>query len=298
MGPSFPLFKTMKKRSFACLLGLLFAVTGAHAWVGGPFSNNSFTQDGSIAGTYQAVISGKNIVGVMIFGASDTQKLTDTGLTSTTSTGSSTNISQLFDLTSNEGRFAIFADGTVVTGMASASINMPERNITAVLEGSKNRGTKFVQKQTVTTTPNITTTTDADGNVTTTEGTPLVQTETRTFTLNDVFYLSGNFKAKINHTFPAQTFEGSGTLDIKDPTGVEVVAYNFEDGPQMLYGGVQQQSTYWRIQPEVEETSVGIRVYGVRTSFEPPYFSSAVNVEYPSVSEGSVGGTNGGGAGQ
>lgn len=272
----------MKKRSILCFAGLLCAATIAHAWVGGPTSNNSFNQNGSTAGTYQGVITGKNIVGVMILGSADTQKWNDTGLQQTTGSGSNQQTNQLFDLTSNEGRFAIFVDGTVVTGMATASINLPERNITAVLEGSKDRGTKVVQKEIVTTVPNITTNTDADGLTTKTEAPPQIKTETKSFTLNDIFYVSANFKAKIGRTFPALSFEGKGTLDVKDPTGIEIVQYDVDD-PQLFEGGTRVNGTYWSISPEIDETEIGIRVYGVKTSSESPFFYAPVSVQYPSV---------------
>lgn len=261
----------MKIKTLTCISALALA-SSAHAWVGGPLSNNSFTQDGKMDGTYQAVLRGKNMVAVMILGTANTQSWTDTGLSSVTTTGTGTITTSYFQLTGNEGRFAMFVNGTVVIGSAAASVDTNGRSITAVLEGSRNRGTQVIQKEVVTT--------DTAGNF---------STATRTYTLNDVLHVSGEFDAKFTTTYPNQTFQGNGQFEITDPVGVEEslvslpTSESYESGSSLT---TTETSRITRIVPVLDLSKLDFSVYGVKTSNTPPSFRSSVTIEYPSVSGG------------
>ena len=218
-------------------------------------------------GTYQAVLKGKNIVGVMIFGTTDSpeknksgndQRIVYTGSNNWTFTA-------LYDLTGNEGRFAMFVNGSVVAGTASGSADMKGRKLTAVLEGSRNRGNQIITRNT---------TTIATGG---TSG--LVQTSNYLF--KDVIYVAGSFDAKFSSTYPVLSFKGRGDLDVNDPTGIEEVTVDSKTNA--VGSGAQQTVTTTKIVPKIDTTTLRLNVYGVKTSTSLPYFGSALTVEAPSV---------------
>lgn len=245
-------------------VALMFC-SSAHAWVGGPFSNNSFGTANSLNGTYQAVMRGKNAVGVMILGMTASPQYRDTGLNEVTRTGTaSSTYSQLFDLTGNEGRFAMFVNGTVVVGTASGSIDMSGRKISAVLEGSRNRGDQTISKQSIQ--QYATNGVSTSGSAT-----------TKQYLFRDVLYVAGDFDAKFQKSYPVQRFDGSGDLQVNDPTGMEEVVVSTGTD---VFG---QKTVVTKIVPKVEKTEITIRVNGVKTSDTQPFFKSGLTVESPTV---------------
>lgn len=265
----------MKFPVLTCLSVVTLLCTSAQAWVGGPFSNNSFDNTGNINGTYQGVLRADGVIGVMVLGMSATQEFKDTGMSQISVSGTGNNATatytQLYNLTGNEGRFAMFVRGSVVAGTASGSVDMAGRKISAVIEGSRNRGSKSVST--------TITTTGTDGSV---------SSQAKNFTLNDILHVSGNFEARINRMYPVQRFQGQGDLYIVDPNGVEpkITA----DKPVLsgtktsLPDGSTATSYSTSYVPSLNEPGrVALSVYGLKTSDQQPYFRSALTVQYPSV---------------
>jgi hypothetical protein len=89
-------------------LAAIASVTPAFGWAGGPWGNDSPDQT-SGAGTYQASISGTNLLGVVFFGVGTT--------------------------TESAGRFAVFHEGSVHMGVVSAVVDVPSRSVNGVLLG-------------------------------------------------------------------------------------------------------------------------------------------------------------------
>ena len=262
----------MKNRILICLSVAAMICTSAQAWVGGPFSNNSFNSDGGVNGTYQGILRGKNVTGVFIMGTSATVEIKDTGLRSTSRRTSleggirttTETENPLTQLTGNEGRFAMFVKGTVVAGSTTASVDMSGRKISAILEGSRNRGTQAINKQGI------------ESVVSGSNGLSYYYSN-KGYELKDVLYVAGDFNAKVNKSYPSQSFLGSGEIEISDPTGIEEVVIS--SGKDIF--GYNTSTT--KIVPKIEKTEVKIRVNAVKTSNLQPAFPTGLTVEYPSV---------------
>ncbi len=103
----------LQSNSALAAIALCFTLNSASGWVGGPWSEGDVSPTGS-AGTYQAVMTGNNLVGVAIFGFGPTIIPNDDGL----------------------GVYAIFHQGTVQIGDVFPIVDIAGRNIAAVLESS------------------------------------------------------------------------------------------------------------------------------------------------------------------
>lgn len=116
------------KRFTLALLSTLALAAPSFGWVGGPFSNNVFTGSNG-NGTYQGVITGKNVSGIMLFGTAGTSDVAN---------GS---YSQLSGLYGNGGRALIFTpNGSVLCNVLS-TVDLQARRLTSMVNGSADMGT-------------------------------------------------------------------------------------------------------------------------------------------------------------
>jgi hypothetical protein len=99
-----------KKLAPILLFSLLISQSPSHAIFGGPFDNNQ-VPGGGADGTYSAVISGRNLIGMATFGI-----------------GSSTGFE-------GNGRFAIFHEGFVNYGSVSGTADLANKEVAAGLLG-------------------------------------------------------------------------------------------------------------------------------------------------------------------
>lgn len=296
------------KRFALALLPLLAFSSPAFALVGGPFDQNTFGGNSNPpSGTYQGILSGDDIAGVMIFGTSSTSAsaVTQTNISSSTVSNGVTGQSSLsttqqtasgLQTSGNEGRVAIFdaKDGVVVIGEMSAVIDIAGRSISGVMEGSQLRS----QQTLVQTISDISVSgSDTATSTSLSEG---VSSNTQTFTFNDVVNISGNFNANITSLFPALAFDGDGSLTITAPPPT-----NGSQGPQVQQKEVaasdvplgqlsHEVSRTTELVPVLNTTEVSIQVSGVRTANSSPTFAGNVQVQQSSiVAAGATGATGG-----
>lgn len=258
----------------------LFAPSASQAWWGGPFGLGFPSADGlgDPFGTYQAVISGKNVSGIAIFGIAGTSD-------ATTAAGIAVGLGS----SGNDGRFALFVDGEVVIGGVSAVGQVSSKQIGAVLEGSKDLGQEIFDIDLITTTVEnqvtiTATTTDETLNVTTNRS-------TKTLTLNKFIHVAGDFLADLDLNISILSFEGDGSLVIEKPTGeVDVHTTTTQDVVSdetgvvvPIFSTVTDTTKYSRYTPVLETSTVAIRVDGARTSFASPSFGLDVITDHSSV---------------
>ncbi len=103
----------MKRSLLSISICLAAAVSPAFGWVGGPFSNDSPLSTGG-SGTYQGIASGKNLLGIAIFGYSETLGST--------------------------GRWVFFHEGVLTNGSLQSVVDFPGRQIVGIMGGTNGRG--------------------------------------------------------------------------------------------------------------------------------------------------------------
>ncbi len=286
----------MKKLVLA-LLPALVLTSPAFAWVGGPFDNGvPGGQTTASNGTWQGVITGKNVSGIMIFGTSalsngsgntTTQSSNFNIFSGSISNTTTTNSGSGLGTSGGEGRAAIFANGVLIIAQSSAVIDLPARQISGIFDGSRLQSVQQINKDITTTTTTITTTstpgTVTDPNPPTdTNSTTSSSTVSKVLTFNDVVNISGSFNGKIDTTFPQMAFSGSGTMKISEPLGLLVIPLGI---PDVVTSGSNTSvvTTTSEIVPDIASEDVKIQVHGVKTSTITPTFNGSVQVEQPSV---------------
>jgi hypothetical protein len=285
------------KRLTSLLPALLLTFSHAHAWVGGPWDNNNFEGSSASVGTYQGVISGNGITGIFMFGSSSTSNASASstttsrfnifsGVSSTTTTASTAGG---LGTTGNEGRAAIFVDGYLIIGQMSATADVAGRSVSGVFEGSRTRSIQTITDTFVTYSSSNSST-----------GASSVNNAVNNFILTDVETVSGQFNAKMDHTFPNITFSGKGTLKIKHPDDfspitveeIPVAPYDFGDvqnpdgavTDSTVYGG--HYYTRLKINYNGEEgngETQPITVRGVKTAYTSPIFNNSIQIDQSSV---------------
>ncbi len=109
--PVFPFYQMNKKKlAPILLLGLFVSQSPSHAITGGPFDNNQ-VPGGGADGTYSAVLTGRNLIGMATFGI-----------------GSYTGFE-------GNGRFAVFHEGFVNYGAVSGNADLADKVVAAGLLG-------------------------------------------------------------------------------------------------------------------------------------------------------------------
>ncbi|MEI6351502.1 MAG: hypothetical protein WCP06_10395 [Verrucomicrobiota bacterium] len=269
----------MKPLVIAAFSALVFACP-AFALVGGPWDNNIPGGTPTEAnGTYQGVITGKNLSGVMMFG---------TATTSTTGGAASlSGTSGIFNSSGSEGRIAIFTNGVLVVGEMAAVVDLPAQSVSASFDGSRLRSVQSLTRtsSSVVNVPEVI----FDGTVV---NTTKLENTTQQATLNDVVNIAGFFGAKFNQTFPTITFAGKGELtitqpDLNAPNGPVADEVTPEPAQTNADGTV---TTAWMtrtvplLDPDPALQNIKIRVSGAKTSELSPTFTGSVTVEQPSVS--------------
>jgi len=172
------------KRFLLALASSFVIVTQASAIVGGPFDNNSFFGTDS-TGTYQGVVTGSGISGIMVFGTS--------GISSV-----DVNTRSMMGTYGNAGRALFFVRGTLVSADVASVADMADRHLTLALTGSVSYGTTDVERI----------------------GDPGFGVS---YTLEGVSQLSGYLEARFTQTFPQLRFSGSGTIDMVTTTDLTPV---------------------------------------------------------------------------
>ncbi len=255
------------KRIALSLISSSLLASSAFAWVGGPFDNNMFFGR-ETNGTYQGVISGKNLSGVMIFGTTDSSSSGkgsyDTNIGVFGNTGRAIIFVPKEDTTSNQG-----STGMVVAQVSAVS-NFPSRKLAGTIDGSQ-----LIDQQSVVipkivswsyTTPEWT---DGDGTV----HPPIpghITYEDLSFTYDNVVQISGSFDAKFVRTFPSLEFSGSGKLQVTQSDGWDSMGGNDIDTPLSVW-------------VKTKTTDVDVRVSGVRTSTSNPYILGELPTYRPSI---------------
>lgn len=291
------------------LLGLtvpfLLSATSALALVGGPFKGTEGLPDFS-TGTWQGILTGKNLTGVIIFGtASDSAAPRPTTTTTgsvgffggSTQTTTTDVISSGLGTTGSEGRVAVFVDGLVVVGSTTSTVDFNERRIASVFEASRTRNVTQIDREVVTANTQITApipaTFNPDGTLNSpARGGELIETLTTTvqpFILNDVLTLSGAFSAKIVEAYPESRFEGTGEVEISEANGIrEETLGEPLTVEQGQFGLSTETTTVTQIVPIIEKRSEVFQIKGVRTSFFTPSFSTTVQVQQSTVTRGTA----------
>ena len=267
----------MKKFALALLPAFILYTSPAYAWWGGPWSQN-MPGNVSATGTFEGVMSGVNLTGVMIFGYAPTSAgftTTSTASTATTGNGTTTasTLSSLLGTSGNEGRTAIFVQGYVVVGDLSSTVDFSNRTITGVFQASKVRSVQMLTK------------TFTNGAITANA------TSTENFTFTDVEEVAGDFNATFDQTFPDLTFVGSGSLQVTTPvepygvTEMVVGASLDSNATSADTGAVTTKFT-----PILQTQTYSITVNGVKTSNTAPNFDGSIQVQQSSVTQGTTGG--------
>ncbi len=191
------------KRSLLALLSTALLASPAFAIVGGPFDNNVFYGAES-SGTYQGVLTGKNISGVAIFGTSSTSSANGSGVPSS------------LGVFGSGGRALIFVEGEAVTADVNSTADFKNRRITSAFEGSVGLATVAWPPQRQR---------ETDGSTTVT-----------TWILEGALEINGMISSKIVRTFPSLEFAGKDRLRIRGiwpvlrPTfGGGIPTYRIED---------------------------------------------------------------------
>jgi hypothetical protein len=100
--------RTLKALAPLVLASFLLNTTSAFALTGGPF-DNGYTPGATAAGTYSGVITGKNLMGLVQFGISDSSE--------------------------SNGRFAVFHEGIMSYGVANCIADAANQRIAGALLG-------------------------------------------------------------------------------------------------------------------------------------------------------------------
>jgi len=276
----------MKRLALAILPALILYTSPAQAWWGGPWSNNSPTNSTG-AGTFQGVLTGPNVTGVMIFGYSSTSSSSAATQTTTQSfnffTGSSTTSTSVtsntgMGTTGSEGRAAIFVDGFVVVADLSAIVNLPGKTISGIIEGSQVRSVSSMTDNEV-----------ANSTTTAATNTSTVNYTTTHYQFTDVENVTGDFNATLDQTSPDVTFAGTGTLTVKHPNdgmGVVPVTIPIADQGTVSANSVDSGGYFTTFVVNFDDpVQIPIVVNGVKTSDSAPTFGNAIQVQQSSVAE-------------
>lgn len=200
------------KRTLLAILSSAILATPAFALVGGPFDNNLFYGN-DISGTYQAVLTGKNISGIMLFGTTPNSSNPAAGESQMGTYG-------------NGGRGIIFVEGYMVVANVSAVANVMDRQISVAIDGSRNlqdfhyNASRYVYV----------------GNPPTE-----VYVEQRAV-LEGAITVAGMLNAKFSRTFPSLEFRGKGDLTVELGTPSNVA---FDNGFPYYTGGQETYSVHW-----------------------------------------------------
>ena len=269
----------MKSIAIALLPALLLSTSPAQAWVGGPWDHNIAGGQTSASGTFQGVIKGQNVMGILVFGVSATSANAAVNSSSTTvNTGININISNGggnnsvptvvggMGTTGNEGRVAVFADGRLVVGALSAVMDLDNRTINGVFDASR-----IVAVETIS---------ERDRASTTTTNT----TASSSYTYTAVENVSGYFDGVLDHTFPDITFSASGEITISSPAEPFditelVVGASLDPNAASADTGL----TITKLTPVVNKSSLPIIVTGVRTANVAPVFTTNVQLQQSTV---------------
>ena len=262
--------KFMKKFALALLSALVLA-SPAFAIVGGPWDGNipgnpNKVDPSNIAGTWQGVISGTNITGIMMFGTASSSTISNVSTTSSTwdwwsgtwiSSSSATTATGL-GTSDSEGRCLVFADGYAVLGQMSAVADLQQSSLSGVIQGS-------TVKQVSEFSQSLTTQLSAT--------TALLQNNT--YQYNNVLNIAGTFSAEIQR---GAYFKGTGAVQIQQSSdAVPLPVYTYAvSGPTTI-----TTTTFPITMLPVE--NVTITVTGVKTSTKTPTFGAGVLVTTPSV---------------
>ena len=269
----------MKRIAIALLPAFLLYASPAYAWTGGPWDHNIAGGQSTLNGTFQGVISGTNITGIMIFGIGSTSSSGST-TGSTTSTASSTTTSTTtaavasgLGSSGNEGRVALFIDGVLVIGQLSATMNTSAKTIAGVFESSR--------------TLTVTTITKAGlSQATTNAGTTgMATTADSTYTFTGVETASGAFTGNLDKTYPDITFSASGSVTVTSPNERTPVTETVVAADLSLDGSVSadsgRPSTMFIV--VTQSQSYPITVSGVKTGSTSPTFSNSITTQQSSV---------------
>ena len=260
----------MKRTAFALLPAFLLYASPAYAWVGGPWDHNIAGGSSVYNGTFQGVVSGTNVTGIMIFGVGSTSSSSSSSASTTTTNNGSTSstVSNALGLGSsgNEGRIALFLDGTLVIGQLSATMNTSSKTIAGVFESSRETTvTKITKKNT-------------------SVGTNTSSADTQ-FTFTGVETAAGSFSGILDKTYPDITFAASGKITVTKPNAMNPVTETVisadlsTDGSGSATDG--SPSTMYVV--STETVDYDITVTGVKTASTTPSFSSTISTQTSTV---------------
>ena len=264
----------MKRIALAVLPAFLLYTSPAHAWVGGPWSNNVPGGESWAGSTFQGVISGKNISGIMIFGVAPTSSAnatTTAGATTTSTRVTQVNLGTLPSQeggmwsTGSEGRAMIFVQGSLVVCQMNAVVDLPGKTLSGTVDGSRVRSQQTLVKTMPSTTVN--------GGQSTTQ-----------FVFTDVLTIAGTFDSRITETFPNMIFSGNGTVSVTapvEPYGVTEMVVGASLDPNAVSANTGAVTT--KFIPIDQTVDYKIRVSGVQTSNLPPSFGAVIQLQYSSV---------------
>gem|GEM_PF-3058044 len=199
------------KRLLLALASSFILATQASAIVGGPFDNNTFFGTDS-TGTYQGVVTGPGISGIMIFGTSGISTF-------------DANTESIVGTYGNAGRALLFVRGMLVPADVASVADIASRQLTLTLTGSVGHGTTDIERV----------------------GAPPTGV---TYILEGASQLSGFLQARFTRTFPQLQFSGTGTINMISTTDLTpiyddndvLVGYNIgaeEDEFDVTYYGVR-----------------------------------------------------------
>ena len=259
----------MKRTQTLFALILILSASPGLAWVGGPFSGDDHTGQGS-AGTYQGTLRGRNTMGTMMFGSSPSSE--------------------------SYGRFIVYNRGLVYRGSVQAMVDIQSRYVAGNVFGQsvsnwagqydeegvrtddeerpdvERRGELFI---------NVVRTTDVNGNI----------IETVNFEELDVFGIfaegevashknaDGWFDCNIYETVPQLRFRGTGKLSFYSgfeatPGQAETSGPSFSfdldgDGIDDVDTFANDFSSYVEFEAAGNEV-VSVHVEGFRSSYATP----------------------------
>ena len=247
----------MKRLALSFLTSSILA-SSAFAWVGGPFDNNSF-YGRDINGTFQGVMTGKNISGLMVFG---TTSASQSGQGSESEAG----------VYGNGGRALIFAEGSLLIGDVSAVADMAGRKLSLAIDASRGHGmtdtasTTSVTNNVVETTTTVTSGTGSEATTTTTTKTTTTPIITTTrYYLEGTSQLRGVIDAKFSKVFPTLNYSGNG--EVLYASWTRLGQDTPDDAPYTIGDGGY----------------VKVRVSGVRTSTSNPVVSGTLPWSFPTI---------------
>ncbi len=239
------------KRTLLAIFSSVILATPAFALVGGPFDNNIFFGN-NMASTYQGVITGKNVSGIMVFG---------TASGSATGQGSASEMGTF----GSAGRGLVFINGNMVACDVTAVGDFGGRKLSIALSGSVGFGaTDTAQVTKVITNSTTTEKEDTNTGIITRETKDVDTTVITTYTLEGASQISGMIDARFTRTFPNIEYSGKGELVVIRSTRL-----------------VQFGNNAPTVANDTEE--IDVRVNGVRTANSSPTILGTLTWHFPSV---------------